>query len=87
MSYFHYKNKAVFYEEFGEGPLLIMAHGNSASGRMFEPLFSLYEGYHAYASLNAYNMHLFPEGRHPCVLSNAEAFAKIVKEYLEDYSL
>lgn len=251
MSYFNYKNKAVFYEEFGEGTLLIMAHGNTASGRMFEPLFSLYEGYHivcidflghgrstriptfsldfwydqglqiiellkrfpnekaillgssggaisalnaaliqpermqcviadsfegegvipallkdfqkereaslhdqdaimfyqwmqgedyeqivradtcmmlahykqvkkhyhkplnscevpvlllgsrqdemipdiesAYASLcaqsNAYNMHLFPEGRHPCVLSNAEAFAKIVKEYLKDYSL
>lgn len=37
MSKFIYQNKEIFYEEYGSGPLVIFAHGNTASGNMFEP--------------------------------------------------
>lgn len=46
MSYFDYQEHHVYYEEYGEGPLLVMLHGNTASARMFEPLIELYKGYH-----------------------------------------
>lgn len=46
MSYFKYQGQLVYYEEYGEGPLLVMLHGNTASARMFEPLIELYKGYH-----------------------------------------
>lgn len=46
MSYFNYRGQFVYYEEYGEGPLLVMLHGNTASARMFEPLIELYKGYH-----------------------------------------
>lgn len=37
MSKFSYQHKEIYYEEYGSGPLVIFAHGNTASGRMFEP--------------------------------------------------
>ena len=32
----------MFYQEAGEGPVLIFLHGNTASSRLFEPLLPLY---------------------------------------------
>lgn len=36
MGYFNFRNKKVYYEEFGEGKPLLLLHGNTASSRMFE---------------------------------------------------
>lgn len=37
-----YCGKSIFYQEAGEGPVLIFLHGNTASSRLFEPLLPLY---------------------------------------------
>lgn len=44
MACFCYREKSVFYEEFGTGVPLVFLHGNTASSRMFEPLLPLYTG-------------------------------------------
>jgi pimeloyl-ACP methyl ester carboxylesterase len=36
MPFFNYAGKKVFYDEKGEGPPLLMVHGNTASARMIE---------------------------------------------------
>lgn len=46
MSEFLYKGKRIFYQEKGMGPLLVMLHGNAASGKMFEGICELYPNYH-----------------------------------------
>ena len=38
MSYFKYEDKMIYYEESGEGITLIMLHGNTSCGKMFEPI-------------------------------------------------
>lgn len=40
-----YGGKSLFYQEAGEGPVLIFLHGNTASSRLFEPLLPLYTPY------------------------------------------
>ena len=37
-----YCGRSMFYQEAGEGPVLIFLHGNTASSRLFEPLLPLY---------------------------------------------
>ena len=37
-----YCGKSLFYQEAGEGPVLLFLHGNTASSRLFEPLLPLY---------------------------------------------
>ena len=38
MSYFKYKDKQIYYEESGEGTPLILLHGNTSCGKMFDPI-------------------------------------------------
>ena len=42
MSYFKYQDKAIFYEEYGQGEPIIFLHGNTASSKMSEFLMPLY---------------------------------------------
>lgn len=42
MAYFKYKDKSVFYEEYGQGEPIIFLHGNTASSKMSELLMPLY---------------------------------------------
>ena len=42
MAYFKYKDKSVFYEEYGQGEPSIFLHGNTASSKMSELLMPLY---------------------------------------------
>jgi len=42
MAYFKYKDKSVFYEEYGQGEPVIFLHGNTASSKMSEFLMPLY---------------------------------------------
>ena len=37
-----YRGRNLFYQEAGEGPVLIFLHGNTASSRLIEPLLPLY---------------------------------------------
>ncbi len=37
MSYFRYKDKKTYYEESGEGAPLVLLHGNTSCGKMFDP--------------------------------------------------
>lgn len=47
MSEFIYQGKRIYYEETsGQGPLLIFAHGNTASGRMFAPFLEDFAKFH-----------------------------------------
>ncbi len=43
MSYFEFDGKNVFYQEIGDGRLLLL-HGNTASSKMFEPVIEMYTG-------------------------------------------
>ena len=36
-----YCGRSMFYQEAGEGPVLIFLHGNTASSRLFEPVLPL----------------------------------------------
>ena len=38
MSYFRYEDKQIYYEESGKGIPLILLHGNTSCGKMFEPI-------------------------------------------------
>ena len=38
MSYFRYEDKQIYYEESGEGSPLILLHGNTSCGKMFDPI-------------------------------------------------
>ncbi|MBR6114658.1 MAG: alpha/beta hydrolase [Oscillospiraceae bacterium] len=38
MSSFLFEGRSVFYEECGEGAPLLLLHGNTASGKMFDPI-------------------------------------------------
>ena len=38
MSYFRYDDKQIYYEESGEGSPLILLHGNTSCGKMFDPI-------------------------------------------------
>ena len=38
MSYFSYTDKQIYYEETGEGTPLILLHGNTSCGKMFDPI-------------------------------------------------
>lgn len=38
MSYFKYNDKQVYFEESGEGSPLILLHGNTSCGKMFDPI-------------------------------------------------
>lgn len=38
MSYFRYSDKQIYYEETGEGAPLILLHGNTSCGKMFDPI-------------------------------------------------
>lgn len=42
MPYFNFEDKKIFYKESGCGEPLFLLHGDTASGRMFEPLLPLY---------------------------------------------
>lgn len=37
-----YCGRSLFYQEAGEGPVLLFLHGNTASSRLFKPLLPLY---------------------------------------------
>ncbi len=43
MPYFNFEGKKIFYKETGCGEPLVLLHGDTASGRMFEPLLPLYQ--------------------------------------------
>ena len=36
MAFFSYRNRSVYYEQLGTGSPVLLLHGNTASGRMFE---------------------------------------------------
>ena len=38
MSCFRYEDKQIYYEESGEGLPLILLHGNTSCGKMFDPI-------------------------------------------------
>ncbi len=38
MSYFRYSDRQVYFEESGEGTPLILLHGNTSCGKMFDPV-------------------------------------------------
>ena len=38
MNYFRYEDKQIYYEESGEGTPLVLLHGNTACGKMFDPV-------------------------------------------------
>ena len=38
MSYFRYEDKQIYYEESGEGSPLVLLHGNTSCGKMFDPI-------------------------------------------------
>lgn len=38
MSYYLYNDYKIYYEEYGEGEPLILLHGNTSSGKMFDPI-------------------------------------------------
>ena len=38
MCYFRYEDKQIYYEESGEGTPLVLLHGNTACGKMFDPV-------------------------------------------------
>ncbi|SEW03817.1 hypothetical protein SAMN05216413_0930 [Ruminococcaceae bacterium KH2T8] len=38
MSYYSYTDKKIYYEETGDGLPLILLHGNTSCGRMFDPI-------------------------------------------------
>lgn len=40
MSYFTYCSKQIYYEENGKGTPLILLHGNTSCGKMFDPIVS-----------------------------------------------
>ena len=40
MCYFRYEDKQIYYEESGEGTPLILLHGNTSCGKMFDPILS-----------------------------------------------
>ncbi|MBL1223860.1 alpha/beta fold hydrolase [Enterococcus sp. BWR-S5] len=42
MTYFTYQSKQIYFEEIGNGPPLILLHGNTASAKMFDLLLPLY---------------------------------------------
>ena len=42
MGFFYYKNKKVYYEEFGSGKPLLMLHGNTSSSNMFKEIINKY---------------------------------------------
>ena len=47
MSYFKYNRKKIYFEEHGSGEVLVLLHGNTASGKLFMPVISLLaERYH-----------------------------------------
>ena len=47
MSYFPLGSHQVYYESHGDGKPLILLHGNTASGRMFDPIIAMLTGkYH-----------------------------------------
>lgn len=43
MPYFNFEGKKIFYKETGCGEAFVLLHGDTASGRMFEPLLPLYQ--------------------------------------------
>jgi len=43
MTYFKYKDKKVYYREYGFGQPLLMLHGNSVSSKMFDSIIDLYK--------------------------------------------
>ncbi len=43
MPYFNFEEKKIFYKETGCGEPIVLLHGDTASGRMFEPLLPLYQ--------------------------------------------
>ena len=45
MPYFNFEGKKIFYKETGCGEPFVLLHGDTASGRMFEPLLPLYQEY------------------------------------------
>ena len=38
MSYFRYTDKQIYFEEAGKGAPIILLHGNTSCGRMFDPI-------------------------------------------------
>ena len=38
MSRFNYNGKSLYYEEHGDGTPLVLLHGNTSSGKMFDPV-------------------------------------------------
>lgn len=42
MPYFEYRDKSIFYQEYGQGDPVVFLHGNTASSKMFELLMPLY---------------------------------------------
>ena len=44
MNCFAYAGRRVYYEEHGEGVPLLLLHGNTATGRMFDPIVPMFAG-------------------------------------------
>ena len=42
MSYFRYEDKLIYYEESSEGSPLILLHGNTSCGKMFDSIVSVF---------------------------------------------
>ena len=42
MAYFKYREKSIYYEEYGQGEPVIFLHGNTASSKMSQLLMPLY---------------------------------------------
>ncbi len=43
MSYFRYEDKQIYYEESGEGSPLILLHGNTSCGKMFDSIVPVFD--------------------------------------------
>ena len=46
MSYFRYEDKQVYFEDSGEGLPLILLHGNTSCGKMFDPIVPVFAAKH-----------------------------------------
>ena len=42
MSYFNYKGKRLYFEEYGSGEPLLLLHGNTVSGKFFAPVIPMF---------------------------------------------
>lgn len=99
MTYFKYKNKAIYFEEIGNHKqTVILLPGNTASSVMFFELVpDLTEQFKVVlidflgtgqservSKVDNGTIHIFEKGSHPALLSNRKEFAKIAVEFIKD---